>query len=355
MIWLTWRQFRSQAAVVTGALVVLAIVLVATGPHLVNVYDSYLASCRHGGCPNVSDPVTSIDTSLQITIAGIVLVGPALIGIFWGAPLISRELEMGTYRLGWTQSVTRSRWLAIKIGLVGLLTVVATGLLTFMVSWWYTPIEQASQNQFQPAVFSLRGIVPVGYAAFAFALGLTLGLLVRRTLPAMAGTLVAFVLVRVLVTYEVRPHLLPAVHKAVALTANDVAIGISPSGVQALAQGSLNLTNVTNGWVYSTSIVNKAGHAPSASFFHRACPALANRPIIPPELNGNGHITAAPGQISSAFNSCAQRVAASYHAVINYQPANRFWAFQGLETALFVVAALALVGLSFWWVRHRIS
>ena len=51
----------------------------------------------------------------------------------------------------------------------------------------------------------------------------------------------------------------------------------------------------------------------------------------------------------------AQRVAASYHAVINYQPANRFWAFQGLETALFVVAALALVGLSFWWVRHRIS
>jgi ABC-type transport system involved in multi-copper enzyme maturation permease subunit len=34
---------------------------------------------------------------------------PALLGMFWGAPLIARELESGTYRLAWTQSVTRRR------------------------------------------------------------------------------------------------------------------------------------------------------------------------------------------------------------------------------------------------------
>ena len=33
-----------------------------------------------------------------------VILLPALIGIFWGAPLIARELESCTYRLSWTQS-----------------------------------------------------------------------------------------------------------------------------------------------------------------------------------------------------------------------------------------------------------
>ena len=44
---------------------------------------------------------------------------PALIGIFWGAPLIARELETGTYRLAWNQSVTRARWIAVKLAWSG--------------------------------------------------------------------------------------------------------------------------------------------------------------------------------------------------------------------------------------------
>jgi len=38
----------------------------------------------------------------------LVLAVPLLIGMFWGAPLISREFEAGTFRLAWTQGVTRS-------------------------------------------------------------------------------------------------------------------------------------------------------------------------------------------------------------------------------------------------------
>ena len=49
----------------------------------------------------------------------LLLVVPAIIGIFWGAPLVARELETGTYRLAWTQSVTRTRWLAVKLAVVG--------------------------------------------------------------------------------------------------------------------------------------------------------------------------------------------------------------------------------------------
>ena len=36
-----------------------------------------------------------------------------------------------------------------------------------------------------------------------------------------------------------------------------------------------------------------------------------------------------------------------------YQPASRFWAFQGFEAAIFVLLALALVGFAIWWVLRR--
>ena len=59
-------------------------------------------------------------TRLQVALITLVLVVPALIGMFWGAPLIAHELETGTFRLAWTQSVSRRRWLLVKMGLVGL-------------------------------------------------------------------------------------------------------------------------------------------------------------------------------------------------------------------------------------------
>ena len=46
-----------------------------------------------------------------------VLIAPAIVGIFWGAPLIARELETGTHRLVWNQTVTRTGWLATKLAL----------------------------------------------------------------------------------------------------------------------------------------------------------------------------------------------------------------------------------------------
>jgi transposase len=120
-----------------------------------------------------------------------VLVLPALIGLFWGAPLITRELEAGTHRLVWNQTITRTRWLAVKLGLTGLATITAAGLGSLAVTWWSSPIDKTATNDFPrmgPLLFDARGVVPIGYAAFAFALGVTVGMLVRRTLPAMAIT-----------------------------------------------------------------------------------------------------------------------------------------------------------------------
>ena len=41
---------------------------------------------------------------------------PLLAGVFWGGPLIAREIEQDTHRLAWTQSISRGRWLAANSG-----------------------------------------------------------------------------------------------------------------------------------------------------------------------------------------------------------------------------------------------
>jgi hypothetical protein len=211
MIWLTWRQFRAQGAVAFGALAVVALALGLTGPHLVHLFDTTVATCNaHGNCSTATVAFLSHDRLLQ-DLGNVVIAVPALIGIFWGAPLVARELETGTHRLVWTQSVTRTRWIAVKLGLVGLASMAVTGLLSMMVTWWSSPIDQVNLNRFT-SVFDQRDIVPIGYAAFAFALGVAAGVLIRRTLPAMVTALVSFVVARAAITFWVRPHLMSPLH-----------------------------------------------------------------------------------------------------------------------------------------------
>ena len=121
MIRFTWLQFRMQAAVAFGALAAVAVVLALTGPHLVHLYDTTVATCSGASRLLAGHERVRDQRPLPATGPGLVLLAvPALLGIFWGAPLVARELETGTYRLAWTQGVTRKRWLAAKLGLVGL-------------------------------------------------------------------------------------------------------------------------------------------------------------------------------------------------------------------------------------------
>ena len=59
-----------------------------------------------------------------------------------------------------------------------------------------------------------RGIVPIGYAAFAFAFGVLAGVLIRRTVPAMAATLVGFVATRLLFNHFVLPKLVAPMQRS---------------------------------------------------------------------------------------------------------------------------------------------
>jgi len=67
-------------------------------------------------------------------------------------------------------------------------------------------------SPFSLLAFDAHGITPLGYAAFAFTLGVTSGVLIRRAIPAMAITLAIFAAVQVAMPLWIRPHLFPPDH-----------------------------------------------------------------------------------------------------------------------------------------------
>ncbi len=191
--------------------------------------------------------------------------------------------------------------------------------------------------------------MPLGYAAFAFTLGVTVGLLARRTLPAMATTLVAFVTVRVLTTIFVRPHMLPAVHLSLPLDgARTGFYRISDSGPFRLNPEPPDLPNA---WIHSTTIVDAAGDAIPQDAITTLCPTMQ----IPVPGDTLGSPTAVPDNVKEAIRGCISQLSGQYHVLVTYQPASRYWILQGLETGLFLGLSLVLAGFCFWWVRRRVS
>ncbi|GAA3923982.1 transporter [Actinomadura viridis] len=344
MIWLTWRQFRVPAAVTFAALTVLAAVLAVTGPDLAEEYASGAAAC--GTADDCTMFAVRFFTEHRLAyfalLAG-VLGFPALIGAFWGAPLVARELEAGTHRLVWGQSVTRARWLAVKLGLIGLVSVTAAGLGALAVSWWSVPLDKTSGgdlSRMTPLVFDGRGIVPIAYAAFAFALGVTAGMLIRRTVPAMALTLAVFVAVQVAVPQLVRPHLLPPTRTTTTITSANLEALVAEE-LDSPVRVRVKVPDV-GAWVLANETIDASGRTVDALPF-----TLTSPPCGSPR-NGVPARSLGPEECIAAINRLG------YEQRLVYQPADRFWALQGVESGLYALVTLGLVGFCFWWIRRRL-
>ena len=338
MIRFTWLQFRVQAGVALAALFAFAAVLMVTGPHLASLYNaSRITGCRGGSCVNAASGFLSrVDATSPYTLMytlgiGLILAAPVITGIFWGAPLIARELETGTCRLAWTQGSTRTRWLVVKLTLTGLAAMAVTEALSLIYAWWADPIGKAidlggstslfSGGRFSSLIFATHGITPLGYAAFAFALGTTTGALIRRTVPAMAVTLAIFAAAQIAMPLGVRPHLIPP-DRTIAT--------IESSG---LDYGSLTATVVPGqpgAWLISSGAINPAGQP--VSTLPAACAGSFGPKVLSP-------------------GPCLE--SQGIRETITYEPANRYWPLQGIETGIFLALALALAGSCFWRVSRR--
>jgi hypothetical protein len=82
-----------------------------------------------------------------------------------------------------------------------------------LISWWLGPLDRSTGDRFQPGIFDQQGLVPVAYAIFALALGIAAGAVLKKTMPAMAATLVGFVGLRLIIAGVVRKHFVSPVKR----------------------------------------------------------------------------------------------------------------------------------------------
>ncbi|CAM5614066.1 hypothetical protein GCM10010329_18440 [Streptomyces spiroverticillatus] len=134
---------------------------------------------------------------------------PLLVGAFVAGPLIGRELESGTYKMAWTQSMSPARWLTIRLALP--LTLVVVGVLLLNVSYRLLRgpfIDDPLAGWYQGGIYQGLGPASLAYCVLAVALGALVGLLVRRSVVSMAVTALAMGLLATLMS-NVRGGLWP--------------------------------------------------------------------------------------------------------------------------------------------------
>ncbi len=314
MSWLMWRQHRSEALVVGAVLALFAILLTISGREMANVFQQLgVGACLvHRDGPNCSVVIETFQQQFTPIINAVTFLNtvPVFLAMLIGAPLIARELEHGTYCLVWTQSITRSRWVVIKLVLILGAAILIAMALAGLLAWWFGPLHQFGGFYF-PLTFDLEGTVPVTHMAFALSLAVAVGALVRRTVPAMALTVGAFLAVRLPVEFWLRPHYLPPLIV-----------------VQDLALTSSRVKQAD--WVLDRTWVDPLGHPVSVNNVASSC-----------QRSGN------------AFLQCTH--AHGWLLATTYQPADRLLLFARIETAIFLALAVALVALAIWWVRRRLA
>lgn len=351
MIRFAWLQSRTQSLVAMAGLAIVAVVLAITGPELVHLYDTIIAPCTATDSCSGSTISTFLQNQNGLrnglnVLAGVV---PCIVGIFWGAPLLAREIEGGTYRLAWTQSVTRTRWLTSRIGVMLLASVAVGGLLSLMTTWWNNPLDRVAANAY--GTFDARDVVPIGYAAFGLALGVTAGVVIRRTLPAMATVLVVFTAARLSFNNWIRPNLFAPTRLALPLDPRSTGFGRTNSGFENLHAGA---PDIPNAWIQSVDVVDNSGQALTPEFLASACPNLGE--VKPIEGGGGPDVRAkVPDAVHDVFQECIANVSATYHRVVTYHPANQYWAFQWVELSIYIGVALVLSAACIWSVRRRRS
>ncbi|WP_026924735.1 ABC transporter permease subunit [Glycomyces arizonensis] len=331
MTWLTLRQFRAQALIAAAAIATAAIYLAFLGNTIRDAYDRNLVDCATACNEGAARQLIADRFGVTLMLLGAFLIAvPALLGAFWAAPMITRELETGTHRLVWNQSITRARWLAVKLAVVGGASVITTAALSLGLSWAAHPYDTLVDDRFTPLAFAARGLAPLGYAALAFATGVTVALLARRTLPAMAITLTVLIAFQILMANVVRPNLIEP--ETVTVTfAEAVAdgridrMGYGPDGTV------LKGYTIPGAWVITDSIevIDGDGEVIGQDRMH-ACEADG---ILPEEC-----LTAADAEFT-----------------VEYQPADRYWTFQWIELGLALALTAGLTAIAFWKIPRGLN
>jgi hypothetical protein len=321
MTWLIWRQHRSEALALALLVTAIGVILVLLG---VPMHALFPLGATHCAVPPLDHAcrigLTQLHEGYGYATPMLILLNfvPFAIGAFLGAPLLARELEAGTWQLAWTQAVPRARWLAVKVAALATLTVLLTAAFSALATWYRQPLDLFGTGRFQIDGFDVTGVVPPAYSLFAFALAGAAGLLLRRSLPALAAALVAFVAIRVTIAGWLRPHYRTPITLIEAI----------PPGSGDVHTGTANLQDGILDQGISDAAGRHLNDLAASMVEHRAQDAGMDPTTY---LHDHG-----------------------FHRWVTYQPADRFWTFQLTETGIFVGLAVLLLALVTWRVSRRV-
>jgi ABC-type transport system involved in multi-copper enzyme maturation permease subunit len=291
MMWVSWRQHRSQAIVGLGLICAFAVYGLVLGLQMRTSFsNNNLAGClAHSLGASCLNSVANFDNRfgslVNIGFYSVLLLLPGLIGAVVGATVLGRELEMGTWRLAWSQTVPRTRWLIMQLAAAATGLIILGAVITLIITWYRAPMDRLT-GHFVHNAYDYEGLVFTAYILFAFGLAVLAGQLLRRSIPAMLAALVPWVAVRLVVEFALRPHFMTPLRF-----------------VSHCSNGCLGGGN---------AIVD-----------------------VPPVTGHLGDLVVGNG------------------AANTYQPASRFWAFQSIEAGIFVALTLALLGVTVWLVHRR--
>ena len=357
MNWLAWRQHRKQFMVLGIILALFAALIIPTGLHFWHTYQHALFTCKTTAtCDQLNGNLFQSNTDqllFHLVPAGVLFL-PLILGLFWGAPFLAREYADGTNKLVWTQSVSRRRWLTVKLIWVILGTAITMAAFAALMTWWSKTHNALNLNRFNDIFFSTQGIVPVAYGIFAVSLSIMFGAWFRRTMAALGVTL-AFLIAIMLVTIPnfVRPHYeAPASYKVGLL--DNIKINGAPT----------NSNNpVTDG---ATLVVNQTTVDSKNQPLDWANPPKGCIRTAPAGFVGGGegvhkHAVPAPGQNAEALASqnggptVSMNCLASlgYQMDTKYQPSYRYWDFQRIEAGLYLALAVIPISATYWFVLRR--
>jgi hypothetical protein len=318
MTWLMWRQHRAETFALGIVVAVIAGGLLVLGRPM---HELFPLGSAHCSMPTLDQAcrigLTRLQQDYGYSTPMLILLNfaPFAIGGLLGAPLLARELESGTWQLAWTQAVPRLRWLTAKVAVLGTLSVVLAAVVSTVIGWYRQPLDLL--GGFDITGFDVTGVVPLAYAMFAFAVGVTAGMLLGRSLPAAATAFVVFVAVRITVAGWIRPHFFAPVTRVEPITrgSGDVVEGTGDMRDMILDQGYVDANGRHINGLAAVILEGKAREG-------------GQDPTI--YLHDN-----------------------AIQKWVVYQPIGRFWSFQLIEAAIFTGLAGFLLALVVWRVRRR--
>ena len=237
---LLWRQHRGQllsTALVLGVFVVAMIAVAHSADQWLTHYHDWRKQLQAHHCPQpttksgtIQVPQSSVCALLrtryregpQPAFAGrynfAVLVFEeglpllaVLIGALIGATVVGREIEQRTQLVAWTQSVSRRRWYVTKLAVIGTGLAIFGLIAGFANDRLQAPLTQGGLTSSRWPWFFSIDLTPAVEALLAFALAVAIGAWLRRTVVAVGGALISFLLLFLATAWAVR-NLTPLSH-----------------------------------------------------------------------------------------------------------------------------------------------